>query len=666
MLLRLLWSRKLTWKAHLDGTLHEAQAGSRPGKRAIDLVVFKEQKYLYSRLTRTPLLTMDNDAKACYDRIICNLAMLISQYFGMPSEACDMQAKTLQNMEFHLKTALGVSDEFYKHTNETPVHGSGQGSCASPTLWLLISTILMRCLEKGAPGMAIDSIQKDVQTLRSIIDGFVDDTSLFTNIPFHLNNMIDAIRNLQGATETWAELLEASGGKLELSKCFYYILNWKFNTDGEPLPMTIQDQQELNYPTITIRDSETGEEIKINQKECDCDHKTLGFQKNTLGNDKGQFTVLLNKSNSLAQVAHSSRMTKHYARTAFQMIYCSTMVYSLPACSFTVIQLEKMQAKAIEHFLPAMGWRRTSARALVHGPLELGGYNIPHLYAVQGAVKIISLSNHIKAQTELGKIFIININWLKLIVGRSTQIIADKYKPSYVTDNWLLNAQLYMQECHISIRSAQFWQPSMARRNDKFIMEAASVGTYNMKELRIINNWRIYFNAIRLSDLTDGSGKIIMLPYRRYEYTEKWKKIRQSIWRWPKQGQPGPDSFKLWLKFLNTEFRMQGNGMITNKVEHWYGQVSQNENIWNLYYDPVLEEIYEKQDYDYAVYNKHEGNRQSSSYLPIIIRYEIQIPRSAIPATAIQKIDQKIIFTYYKQPNEGLQVRGAGSNGNIS
>ena len=48
---------------------------------------------------------------------------------------------------------------------------------------------------------------------------------------------------------------------------------------------------------------------------------------------------------------------------------------------------------------------------------------------------------------------------------------------------------------------------------------------------------------------------------------------------------------------------MQGNGMITNKVEHWYRQVSQNENIWNLYYDPVLEEIYEKQDYDYAVYN---------------------------------------------------------------
>ena len=74
----------------MDGTLHNSQAGSRPGRRAIGLAVFKEQKYLYARLTRTALLTMDNNAKACYDRIICNLAMLISQYFGMPAKACNM------------------------------------------------------------------------------------------------------------------------------------------------------------------------------------------------------------------------------------------------------------------------------------------------------------------------------------------------------------------------------------------------------------------------------------------------------------------------------------------------------------------------------------------------------------------------------------------------
>ena len=43
---------------------------------------------------------MDNDAKAFYDMIICNLAITISQYFGMPQNTYNMQAKPLENMEF--------------------------------------------------------------------------------------------------------------------------------------------------------------------------------------------------------------------------------------------------------------------------------------------------------------------------------------------------------------------------------------------------------------------------------------------------------------------------------------------------------------------------------------------------------------------------------------
>ena len=183
LLLKLLWSRRLTWKAHVQDTLHPSQAGSQPGRKAIDLVVFKEQKYLHARLRRTILLTMDNDAKACYDRIICNFAKLVSQYCGMPMSACKMQSKTLEQMVFQIRTAIGISTNNYQHTIETPLHGSGQGSCASPTLWLLISSIIMRQLESHATGMTIVPINKKDASILSIIDGFVDDTSIFTNIP---------------------------------------------------------------------------------------------------------------------------------------------------------------------------------------------------------------------------------------------------------------------------------------------------------------------------------------------------------------------------------------------------------------------------------------------------------------------------------------------------
>ena len=569
LLLKILWARKLTWNAHLNGTLHEAQAGSRPGKMAIDLVVYKEQKYLYSRLTRTPLLTMDNDAKACYDRIICNLAMLISQYFGMPKNACSMQAKTLENMEFHLKTALGVSEDFYKHSITTPVHGSGQGSCASPTLWLLISTILMRCLDRGNPGMAMVQIQKNEKILRSNIDGFVDDTSLFSNIPFQYSNMTDAVRNLQGATQTWAKLLEASGGKLELSKCFYYVLSWKFTNEGCPIPMTIQEQEHLHYPKITINDPETNNEIYIQQKECQCHHKTLGVHKNILGDDSYQFAELLKKSNNMAQIAHGARMSKHHARVAFHMIYIPTIQYCLPACSFSLKQGEMIQAKALEKFLPAMGWRRTSSRALVHGPIELGGYNIPHMFALQGTQKLITMINHIRAKTEIGKLFIANINWIQVLSGRGTQFLHDNFKIEYIPENWTLHVQSYMRECNISLKSDKFWTPDLARKNDIFLMEAAIGINSGLKDLQIINYWRLYFRAFRLSDICDGYGKQILLPYRKFAASHQWTDTRQSNLNWPKQSQPNKTSFNIWCKFLKLAFQMQNTGYINIKLEEW-------------------------------------------------------------------------------------------------
>jgi hypothetical protein len=45
-----------------------------------------------SRLTRTPLGTLDNDAKACYDRIIMLFALLSARNMAFLS-ACKLSAK---------------------------------------------------------------------------------------------------------------------------------------------------------------------------------------------------------------------------------------------------------------------------------------------------------------------------------------------------------------------------------------------------------------------------------------------------------------------------------------------------------------------------------------------------------------------------------------------
>ena len=77
---------------------------------------------------------MDNDAKACYDRIVMLLATIISGHFGIPTEARDLQARAIRWMQFHVKTALGISMELYEDDETSPLHGSGQGSGSSAPL----------------------------------------------------------------------------------------------------------------------------------------------------------------------------------------------------------------------------------------------------------------------------------------------------------------------------------------------------------------------------------------------------------------------------------------------------------------------------------------------------------------------------------------------------
>jgi hypothetical protein len=123
----------------------------------------------------------------------------------------------------------------------------GQGSCISPALWLIISSILMDCLAQLGNGMTMKEILGDC-TLRQWIDGFVDDTSLFTNLLGLVGDPNDVhllTKKLRQDMMFWQELLEASGGKLELPKCFYYVFAWRFDAKGNPYPMTIADQRNI-------------------------------------------------------------------------------------------------------------------------------------------------------------------------------------------------------------------------------------------------------------------------------------------------------------------------------------------------------------------------------------------------------------------------------------
>jgi hypothetical protein len=76
-------NRRMMWGAEENENLGTEQKGSRKGQEAISLVVEKQAKFSISRMARTNIASLDNDAKSCFDRIVMLVALLCAQRQGM-------------------------------------------------------------------------------------------------------------------------------------------------------------------------------------------------------------------------------------------------------------------------------------------------------------------------------------------------------------------------------------------------------------------------------------------------------------------------------------------------------------------------------------------------------------------------------------------------------
>lgn len=139
-------------------------------------------------------------------------------------------------MRYTVKTVYGISKENYHSMVFAPLFGTGQGSGASPAIWLSLVVILLQTLDRLIPDrINFQSLSGDLVHSR-LVDAFVDDTSLvfFTSNKLDETSMDDKIQRLQQIVQTWEHLLHLSGGKLNLAKCFWFIVRWEWK-QGRPI-----------------------------------------------------------------------------------------------------------------------------------------------------------------------------------------------------------------------------------------------------------------------------------------------------------------------------------------------------------------------------------------------------------------------------------------------
>ena len=263
------------------------------------------------RLTRKPCIHFDNNATSCYDRIPCFLANLASRKYGMHRKICFVQGCTLEEAKYHLKTKLGVSDDFIEHSQAYPIYGTGQGSGNSPTYWLFISSTLFDLYDNQAQGSTCASHDNKIQLILNII-GFLDDVRNTTNMFYHNTSTLSTLaETAQTNAQLWHNLLTTINQALKLSKCGYHAIAYAFKSQGTLYLITKPDCRDAEGAILTIQQWTNNTATKY-----------LGAHK-CPANQTKQRKVLKDKCNHFAKVIQSSHLT----RSETQVFYWSIYIY---------------------------------------------------------------------------------------------------------------------------------------------------------------------------------------------------------------------------------------------------------------------------------------------------------------------------------------------------
>jgi hypothetical protein len=546
LFLKIVWASRLVQRAVALDLLSDGQHGSVPRRTTMDPIMLTQLTTDLCHLLKINLARFDNDATACYDRIIVCLGMMAARRCGMPSNAIRTHADTLKFIKYTVKTVHGVSESNYSGTPFAPLFGTGQGSGASPAVWLTLIVILMNTMDRIIPErMAFQSPDGSNSQAR-LLDAFVDDTSLgFTNDGSL--DFTELTHRLRDIAQTWEQLLHLSGGALNLKKCSWHILFWEWKA-GRPLlrPITAHDPALARYQGSSkqsfhpIRRTAPTEASRI-----------LGVYLSPTGDFSQQIRVLREKSGKMATLLKSPKLTSTDVRIFHQAMYTPAMKYPLAAMAVDEEELNSIQTPILPIILQKLGVNRNLPTAIRHGPSEFGGLALLDLRTELGIETIKYLRNAVYSQSASGDLIIATLKHLQQEAGIGNPLLEcpDIHIPN-LTPTWLTSIRQYMSNHNITITLTDVLTLEVCRPGDSFIMEALHLSRYSASQQTDINLVRMYLQVTFLSDMTLPDGKTLTEASLNGERIQSF----MSISLWPRQEPPTKAQQRLWRKYISSSF----------------------------------------------------------------------------------------------------------------
>jgi len=256
--------------------------------------------------------------------------------------------------------------------------------------------------------------------------------------------------------------------------------------------------------------------------------RTLGVRLTPDGNSMAELNYLHVTALEWKQKMERAHLTHTDALFSLRSSILRKLAYPLAVTTFTEQQCAEVMKPILGAGLPKIGCIHSMPRAIVHGPLEQAGLNIPNLYAEQALTQLVMLLGHgHSCSSQMGILLRALAESMQLETGLAIEPFqTPKIFESLITNTWLKRLWLDCLRYQIDIQTdLPIAQPN--RGQDVELMRAFASYGYRGQELRELNCCRMSLHAIWLSDICDGTGTKVLV--------DCWKGSGpvESNYRWP-------------------------------------------------------------------------------------------------------------------------------------
>jgi len=184
--------------------------------------------------------------------------------------------------------------------------------------------------------------------------------------------------------------------------------------------------------------------------------RTLGVRLAPDGNNADEFQHLLDVAQSWNTSISVAKVTHAAAEFGLQQVILRKLEYPLVVTTFTQTECQSIMSLILTAGLPAAGLIQTFPRAMVHGPWQWGGLNIPNLFTKQTTKHLHTLLKFGGELTDMpGSLLQATCKAFRLKSGLTGKIIDFPERVySYVTPTWMSQTWEACQPYQIQVTGA--------------------------------------------------------------------------------------------------------------------------------------------------------------------------------------------------------------------